>query len=201
MHHDLGPQIRAQRLGPLFGAVGNADLGHTYLDQRRHHRPRAPARPQHCRRAAARLPVRRILAQVCHEPGAIGVVGIDAAILAEDQRICRPDQRRPVGNDIRQTKDRLLVRNRHVQPDETDLRQEPQRLGQVGLRHIHRDVVPLHPIAAQPVAVQRGRTRMRDRRSDDASQGKARMVGHVGINPLSPRYPSSGNSGRPSTVK
>jgi hypothetical protein len=60
---------------------------------------------------------------------AIGVVGVDLAVLAEDQRVGRPDQRSAVGDDVGNLKDRLLVRDGDVQPDKAQPRQGPDQIG------------------------------------------------------------------------
>jgi hypothetical protein len=80
--------------------------------------------------------MRGVLAQVGDEAGAVGVVGVDLAVLAEDQRVGGPDQRGAVGDDVGDLKDGLLVRDGDVAADEAQLGQGAQQAGQVDGRDV-----------------------------------------------------------------
>jgi len=131
--------------------------------------------------------MRCVLPQIGHEAGAIGVVGMDLAVLAEDQRVGSTYQRGAVGDDVGQGKHGFLVGYRDIEPDKAQFGQYLQRVFQVGLADIHRDVMTIDTVPLEPVAVQGGRTAVGDGMADDPSQGNARHIGHDGTNPLRDR--------------
>ena len=99
--------------------------------------------------------MRGVLAQIGDKARAVGVVSVDLAILAEDQRIGRTDQRGAICNDVGDLEDRFLMGKRDIEPDKADFRQVPQGGFQICRGHVHGDVMPLDPIAAQPETMQR----------------------------------------------
>ena len=103
------------------------------------------------------------LTKIGDKPCAISIVGMNAAIFAKDQRVRRPDQGGAICDNICKAQHGFLVRDGHVQPHKAKMRQHAQHFGQIRLRDIHRDIMTLDAIAAQPIAVQSGRAAVRNR--------------------------------------
>ena len=114
VHRDLGTKIGAKGIRTGTAAVGKPDLRHAHLDQGGHDGTGSAACPKNSRRASGRVPVRRVLPQVGDKARAIGVIGMDLAILTEDQGIGGPDQCGAIGDHIGDLEDGLLVRDGDV---------------------------------------------------------------------------------------
>ena len=171
INHQLGPEIGAERLGAGARAVGDADFRHADLDQRGDHGAGGTARPKDGGGARGGHPVRGVLAQIGDKARAISVISVDFAILAEDQRVGRPDQGGAVTDDIGDLENGLFVRKGHVQTDEADLGQMAQRGFKVCRGDIHRDVMALDTIATQPEPMQGRGSAVGDGVADDTGEG------------------------------
>jgi hypothetical protein len=198
---DLGAEILADCVGAGAGAVGKADFGDTDLDQGGDNGPGGATGPKHHGGAGCGFPVGRVLAQVGDEARPVGVVGVDLAVLAEDQRVGCPDQCRPVGDHVGDLEDGLLVRDGDVAADEAEFREGAEEAGEVDGGDVDRNVVALYAVALQPVAVQRRAAAVGDGVAEDGGKRDAGMVGHVAIMPRLPIHANSGRSGRPRMVK
>ena len=170
-------ELGADLVGADAGAVGDAQFRYPAFQQRRHHGPRGAAGADHRGGTGARAPVRGVLLEVGDEAVAVGVVGVDAPIGAEDQRVRRPDQRGAVGDDVSKREGGFLVRDGDVAADEAGARQGVQDLAQMFGRDGEGDVVARDPVAAQPVGVQPWRAGVRDRPADHPRQGDRRCGG------------------------
>lgn len=129
-------------------------------------------RTDHRGRAQIGLPVGFVLPQVRDEAIAVGIVGMDLAVGAKDQRVGGTDQGRAVRDRVGQRQDRLLVGNGDIGADETGTRQDAQNLGQMFGHYRDRHVMAGQAIAGQPMSVQARRARMRDGHADHAGQGR-----------------------------
>ena len=124
---------------------------------------------------------------------------MNTAVLAEYQCVGCPDQRGPIGDDIRQMQDRLFVRNGDIATHEI-ARPEPfDKAGEVGRCHVHGFVSPRNFMLFDPAAMNQGRAGMDDRMADDEG------AFHVNLSKMSGacwrNAASNGSSGRPSMVK
>ena len=115
--------------------------------------------------------MRGVLAQIGDKSRAIGVVGVDFAILAEDQRVGRPDQGGAVTDDVSDLENGLFVRKGDVQADEADLGQMAQGGFKVCRGDIHGDVMALDPIATQPEPMQGRGSAVGNGVADDTGEG------------------------------
>ncbi len=126
----------------------------------------------------------RPAAEVGHEAEGVGVVGLDAAIIPEDQRVRGPDRPGGRAGPIGERERRPLVRHRDVDPAEAGLGQGAndgrERLGS----DAQRDVVAGDPVFAEPVGEQHGRLAVADRKAADAGE-KRPLVRHSVKRPAS----------------
>ena len=176
-------EVMAQALGAGAGAIGQADFGDASLDQGGDDGAGGTTGAKECDGTVAGLPVRGVLAKVGHETKAIGVVGVDLAILAEDQGVGGTNQSGAVGDDIGEGKDGFLVRDGDVQADEADFGEKVQGLAQVVLGEVEGDIVALDAVAFEPIAVQSGRAAVGYGMADDTGEGDAGQVGHDAMKP------------------
>lgn len=126
---------------------------------------------------------------------------MNLAIRAEDQRICSPDQGRPIRDDIGNRQHRFFVGNGHVAANETCLGKRAEHRLKVLTCDVDRDVIAADAIGLKPVSMQDRRLGMRDGRADHASQRDAGMVGHVVSSPRIRNQFNNSMSGKPRTAK
>ena len=161
--------------------------------------PGAAAGAEHQRGAGGGGPVGRVLAQVGDEAVAVGVVGVDRAVLDEGQGVGGADRRGARAGAGGERQGRLLVRDGDVDAAEAEPGQRQESFGEAFGRERDRDVEAGDAVAVEPVAVQLGRARVRDRPAEDAGERRGR--GHSRQIPRVRRKPRSGRSGMPMTVK
>ncbi len=177
------PNSCAERLGPAAGSVRKADLWRAGLEQRRDHRPRGAARAEHGRRPGRRpaipgAPWRRFSRNPYPSV-------LSAWILPSSRKIsvfAAPIRAARSVTMSAMSSTASLCGMVTLHADEAHPGHRAQHLRQIVVRDVQRDVVPRQPYPAQPVAVQRRRPRMRDRRADDAGQGDLRLA-HASMAP------------------
>ena len=151
---DLGTKFEFQRISTGAGAVGKPDLGNAGVDERSDNRPRRTTGTKNRRRCFGRGPVARTLDEVLGEPITICVIGVNLAVALEFQRVGGPDNCRAIGHHIGQRKHPFLVRYGHIHPYKAELWQHRQRIGQIILRNLHRDILPVDRVFPEPMGVQ-----------------------------------------------
>ena len=108
-------------------------------------------------------------------------------VLAKDQRVGGTNQGGTVGHDIGKLQHSFLVGNRDIYTNKTKTRQNVQNFLEILGCDIHWDIVTLDAMAAQPEAVKRRGSAVRNRMADHAGKRNSRKFSHAAMQPLLPR--------------
>ena len=190
-----------QGFGPLQRPVDQSYRRHPGIEQRHDHGARGTARAQHHRRARGGPPGGCRGAQVFEKAVAVGVLAIEAAVVAPDHRVDCTDPARHRARFVDRLKCRLLVRDGHVDPGKAQLAQNAERLAEMLGRRGQGQIGAVDAVAFEPAAVQTRRERMADRPAHDPGKARGSRRGHDGSAPCARRKSRSGSNGKPRMVK
>ena len=172
--HHLDPLAKGlgQRLGPLQGAVGDAQLGHAFVQQGHHNGPRRAAGTQNQGRPGIAAPGRVGIAQALDIPRTVVVHAQQAPIGLHHDGV---DGRHPTRGRVQLIHEAYgvhFVRHGHIAASKTQGRQTTDGRLQPLWRHRQLHIGPLEPVLGNPVVVDGGRAGVRHRPPYQAGQHK-----------------------------